>query len=150
RPDRALQSGFSHGPIAVYVLPYQVNLFDAPPAQIEDLADDLRSRKARFPAPRKGNDAVGAKFIAALDYRHKCDIWRMLLAFGYRPIVVGFPFAEVGKTGTVLENRLDRIGRTANRSSSQNQVNTLNFLEKRLALELRHAAHYADHRFTAR
>jgi hypothetical protein len=66
-----------------------------------------------------------------------------------RPIVIFFADAEIVKTFALIKDVFDGTGDAPDSLRADDEINAWTFGEKRLAFELRDAAHYADDGFCA-
>src|SRR5437868_797854 len=108
------------------------------------MPDDLGCRQAFLPTARKRHDTVSAEFIAAFDYRDKCNKGGMTVSIGDRPIIVVFPFAHVKKIPAASRCFINRVGYAADRFCAYHKIYAVNLFEEGFAFQLGHAAHNAD------
>src|SRR5688572_4164761 len=68
----------------------------------------------------------------------------MTLSIGDGPVVVEFPFAQVGNFTLAVVNLFDRVCNASDRLCADHEVNSLDLVKQGFALKLRNATHDAD------
>src|SRR5689334_22325573 len=77
RAFEAFQPVFDAGPVTVYVLPDQMNLFVTKRLKIFNFRDDLACRTAALAATRVRHDAERTKLVTAFDDRNERNMRRV-------------------------------------------------------------------------